>query len=306
MASKKYSFLTGALCLLASYGFSQTATTAGGYDASDSSIVPSRRMPQHTEFMNGTYNYPAKPRSQWEIGLKVGSANIMGDVNTQFPGLAFGAHIRKALGYAFSIRLEYMYGQARGLNWGSSTNYSYNPAWDGYTGAPVYYNHKTTLNDIALEGVLSLANIRFHKSKGNINPYIFGGLGLTTYQARVNRLNENGGFYDFTSIAQTNTYETRKETRDALKDLMDDTYETAAENDGVRRPKFFGVTATPVAHFGAGIAFKLNKTLNLAIEDRLSVSRTDLLDGQQWAEQVPGSPTFTRSHDAYNYLSTLR
>ena len=33
-------------------------------------LVPSRRMPQHTEFMNGTYNFPAKPRNQWEIGVK--------------------------------------------------------------------------------------------------------------------------------------------------------------------------------------------------------------------------------------------
>jgi len=77
MASKKYSFLTGAMCLLASYGFAQTTggTTTGNvgaYDVSDSSVVPSKRMPQHTEFMNGTYNYPAKPRNQWEVGVKGG------------------------------------------------------------------------------------------------------------------------------------------------------------------------------------------------------------------------------------------
>jgi hypothetical protein len=49
MASKKYSFITGALCLLASAGFAQTTTTSGtGYDVADSSVVPSRRMPQQT------------------------------------------------------------------------------------------------------------------------------------------------------------------------------------------------------------------------------------------------------------------
>ncbi len=72
MASKKYSLLAGIFCLLASYGFSQT-TTGTGYDVSDSSVVPSRSMPQHTEFMNGTYNFPAKPRNQWEIGIKPGT-----------------------------------------------------------------------------------------------------------------------------------------------------------------------------------------------------------------------------------------
>src|SRR6478609_6163134 len=102
MASKKYSFLAGALCLLASYGFAQnTGTTGTTYDASDSSVVPSKRMPQHTEFMNGTYNFPAKPRNQWELGLKVGAFNVSGDVTSRFPTPGFGVHIRKAFGYVF-------------------------------------------------------------------------------------------------------------------------------------------------------------------------------------------------------------
>jgi hypothetical protein len=62
MASKKYSLLTGVLCLLASYGFSQT-TTGTGYDVMDSSVVPSKRMPQYTNFKAGVENYPAKPRN---------------------------------------------------------------------------------------------------------------------------------------------------------------------------------------------------------------------------------------------------
>src|SRR5919206_1255171 len=99
MASKKYSFLAGALCLLATYGFSQNTGTTGGmgtanatYDVSDSSVVPSRRMPQHTEFMNGTYNFPAKPRNMWEVGVKGGAFSVSGDVSAKFPTAGFGAH----------------------------------------------------------------------------------------------------------------------------------------------------------------------------------------------------------------------
>src|SRR5436309_9597911 len=155
MASKKYSFLTGILCLLASYGFSQvrttttttTTTTGTGYDVADSSVVPSRRLPQYTEFMNGTYNYPAKPRNQWEIGIKVGIPAISGDVAAKLPTIGGGLHIRKAFGYVFSARVEYNYLLTKGLNWLPSTNYYNNPAWvaNGYTpGAqPVYYNYKT-------------------------------------------------------------------------------------------------------------------------------------------------------------------
>ena len=103
MASKKYSLLTGFLCLLASFAFSQTGPT-GGYDPADSSVISSKRMPQHTEFLNGTYNFPAKPRNQWELGVKGGLFNISGDVASQLsPG--FGLHIRKAMGYCLLLLL---------------------------------------------------------------------------------------------------------------------------------------------------------------------------------------------------------
>ena len=108
MASKKYLFLAGAFCLLASYGFSQRV--GASYDVKDSSLVPSKRMPQHTEFLNGTYNFPSKPRNQWELGIKGGLFQVSGDVPAQFVSPGFGAHIRKAFGYIFSLRLEYMYG----------------------------------------------------------------------------------------------------------------------------------------------------------------------------------------------------
>lgn len=62
--------LTMLFSLLATYGFSQRVGKV--YDVKDSSLIPSKRMPQHTEFLNGTYNYPAMPRSQWEVGVKAG------------------------------------------------------------------------------------------------------------------------------------------------------------------------------------------------------------------------------------------
>jgi hypothetical protein len=67
MASKKYILLAGIICLLATGSFAQVGAS---YDLKDSSLIPSKRMPQHSEFLNGTYNFPAKPRNQWEIGLR--------------------------------------------------------------------------------------------------------------------------------------------------------------------------------------------------------------------------------------------
>ncbi len=307
MASKKYSFLTGILCLLASYGFSQTTTTTGtGYDVMDSSVVPARRMPQYTNFKAGQENYPAKPRNMWEIGLKVGTFNISGDVASKFPTPGFGVHVRKAFGYLFSARLNYMYGIGKGQNWLRSSNYMNNTAWrnNGYTNATdpfVYYNYKANVQDLALEGIFSLNNIRFHKSKTGVNFYALVGIGGTIYETKVNALNGTAK-YNFSTIPQ-GTWKTRKDVRDDLKDLLDDSYETPAENHGDRRPKLFGNTFKPVGHVGAGVAFKLSNRLNLAIEDRFTFTNDDLLDGQQWAEQTAGQPVFTRNYDTYNYAT---
>lgn len=308
MASKKYFFLAGALCLFASAGFAQTPTTSdSGYDVADSSVVSSKRMAQHTEFMQGTYNFPAKPRSMWEIGVKVGSFAVAGDVPAKLPGAGFGLHVRKAIGYVFSLRLEYMYAIGKGLNWNASGNYSSNTALRnaGYTSAnspKVFYNYRTNVQDLALEGLITLNNIRFHKAKTGFNIYGILGIGATTYDTKINALN-GGTRYNYSTITGFNDYKNRKNVKDQLENLLDDSYETPAENDGPRRPKLFGRTLLPVGHVGGGIALRLSRRINIALEDRYTITRSDLLDGQRWAEQVPGNPVLTPDYDNYNYLS---
>jgi outer membrane protein OmpA-like peptidoglycan-associated protein len=306
MASKKYSFLAGLLCLFTSYGFAQTTTTTGSigaYDPADSSVIPSRRMPQHTEFMNGTYNYPAKPKNMWEIGIKAGSFTVNGDVDGKFFSPGFGVHIRKAFGYLFSARLEYVYGIAKGLSWQGSSQTSYgqggtgNP-WQrlGYTGT-VYNNYKSKVQDLSLEGLFSLNNIMFHQSRPKVNVYALVGIGASIYDVKVNALNGSTP-YDFSGIP-AGTYKTRKDVKDALNNLMDDSYETDAENAEIRRPTLFNKTLRPVGQVGGGIAFKLNNRINLALEDRVSITKDDLYDGVQWTERGD----FTRDFDTYNFLS---
>jgi hypothetical protein len=165
----------------------------------------------------------------------------------------------------------------------------------------VYYNYKTKAQDLALEGVVTLNNIRFHKAKTGFNFYGFAGIGATVYDVKINALN-GGSSYDFSGITP-GTHETRKDTRDALKDLLDDTYETDADNHGPRRPKLFDKTLKPSGTVGAGIAFKLSNRINIAIEDRYTLIKDDLLDGQRWQEWAVGSPVLTRDFDSYNFLS---
>lgn len=339
MASKKILLLTGMFCLLASYGFSQRV--GASYDVKDSSLVPGKRMPQHSEFLNGTQNFPAKPRNQWEIGLKLGMMNVSGDIPSQLAFPSFGAHVRKAFGYIFSMRLEYMYGTAKGRTFNPADNFGKNPAYggnltpaqmysapflDGGLGSPVtvvsskyrwtnnladrstpleqvYYNYKTKAHDLSLQGVVTLNNIRFHKSKTGFNFYGFAGIGATVYDTKVNALNDNGNKYDYSTINVNSIYKSRKDTYKELKALQDDTYETPAENQGVRRPKLFGNTLKPSGTIGVGFAFKLSNRINLAIEDRHTFIKDDLLDGQRWQEHAYGDAALTRDFDSYNYAS---
>lgn len=310
MASKTYSLFAGVFCLLASAGFGQRVGSS--YDVKDSSLIPSKRMPQHTEFLNGTYNFPAKPRNQWEIGIKGGMSSISGDVRAKLPTFGGGIHVRKAFGYVFSMRLEYDYLTAKGLNFAGSQGYIRNnvlaPIYASGTNVPIiFYNYKTTISELGLHGVITLNNIRFHKAKTGMNVYGFGGIGGMIYLAKYNALNSNNTPYNFNSIVSAN-YKNRKETIKALKSLLDKSYETTAEQDPLQ-PKLFGKPFKPAFFIGAGAQFKLNNRFNLAIEDKFTAVKTDLLDGQQWQENfnnvpfTPGAVAQSRDYDSYNFLS---
>ena len=52
----------------------------------------------------------------------------------------------------------------------------------------VYYNYKAKVQDLSLQGIITLNNIRFHKSKTGFNFYGFGGLGVTVYETKDKRL----------------------------------------------------------------------------------------------------------------------
>ncbi|MGG9961473.1 OmpA family protein [Ferruginibacter sp. SUN106] len=331
MTSKKYKFLLSAFMFLAVGAFAQVGGSGSVYD---SSVIPAKRMPQQNEFWNKSYNFPAKPRNQWEVGVSTGLFTVSGDVAAKaFTAPNFGVHVRKAFGYIFSLRLQYINTVGKGQNWLASSNFGKNEAWNlnlpagkryfsperSNTGAvtytdragnasatadQVYYNYKTKVQDLGLQGIVTLNNIRFHKQKTGIVLYGGGGIGATLYNTMVNSLDANGNPYRalFNGLA-SGTYSNRKDVLKALKNGMDKTYETPAENQGSRRPKIGKNTLKPSGTVLAGVAFKLGKRVNLAIEDRWTFTKDDLLDGQQWQEQAWGDASLTGDFDSYNYAS---
>ncbi len=310
MARKKYSFLLGLIIL-------SCFTSVSGQDNvwSDSSYYQAKKLPQYNEFMNNLYAFPPKPRNMLEVGVKVGAPSILGDVPAKFPTFGFGVHVRKSLGYTLSLRAEYINGTATGQSWQAASNYMKNSAWSSkYVGNQVtpsgdrlgatdrvYYNYKSKINDLGLQALFNFSNIRFHTAKTKIGLYAIVGLGLTWYETNVNALNGSSK-YNFNSIA-SGSYENRKDVTKALKDLMDDSYETPADNSSNTQMQLFGKSAAFNGTLGLGLSVRLSRRLNLALEDRMTFIKDDLLDGQRWTEAPTGDATMTRNFDSYNFLS---
>jgi OmpA-OmpF porin, OOP family len=341
MASKKYKLLLGLITLMASTTFAQMGSS---YNVFDSSVISSKKMPQQNEFWNNTYNFPAKPRNMWEVGVSVGALTISSDVAAKVPTLGFEAHIRKAFGYLFSLRLQYVNGVAKGLNWLPSSNYAKNSAWvestyggnlapgsgynpiyrdntgllrpqsptlNGGNAQVVYYNYKTKVQDLSLEGIITLNNIRFHKQKTGFVIYGGAGIGFTAFNVKVNSLDANNRPYTslFNTVWATQQSgggiqnSKRKDILKLLKAGMDNTYETAGETEGKRRPKLGENTLKPSGTVLLGVSYKLGKRINIALEDRQTFAKSDLMDGQQWQEHAQGDAVLTRDFDSWNFLS---
>lgn len=307
MATKRIFLLLGVFTLLTNFIFAQETTTES-YDWRDSSLIPSKRLGQHNEFLNNQYNFPAKPRNQWEVGLKAGVFNIFGDVPSQFPTPGFGVHVRKALGYLFSLRAEYIYGMARGVNWKARTS-GFSDPWRNAGYVPgtdkVFDNYKSTVQDLSLQGVFTFNNIRFHKGKTGFVIYAIAGVGATIYDTKTNVTADGGAKYNFNSI-NSNVYKDRRQTIKDVKNILDaGSYTTPAENDGNARSKLFGKTLRFSRTVGAGVAIKLSNRLNLAIEDRVTIVKDDLLDGVRWQNVgLPqGARVLTPDYDMYNMAS---
>src|ERR1700760_1495707 len=147
MASKKLTLLIGLICLFLSYANAQGVGSS--YDIRDSSLIPTKRLAQHNEFLNNAYPFPAKPRNEWEIGVKGGLPFGSTDVRYWGPTGGFGFHARKALGYVFSIRAEYDWLRLKGLNFSSTHAYPNNPVLNQYYNPQtdaVFYNYRSTVH----------------------------------------------------------------------------------------------------------------------------------------------------------------
>jgi OOP family OmpA-OmpF porin len=335
MVNKKYLLLAGLCSALAlqpavaqESASSVTDMTYRGenYDFLDSSYYSGKKkMTQYRKYMNHESFFPPKPNNQWEIGVNAGLLNVFGDVTSKMPwnatsfgdAVGYGVTVRKALGYYLSARFQYMHGRATGMDYrmrnadfypyvvsGSAGNP--HPA-DLYTyGTEIYHNYRTTFNSASIQLVGALNNINFHKAKNSVSIYAFVGAAAMSFNTKLNLKGADGETYEskFQEVYQWQqtsgkaNYKDRKEINDKLNEFFDDTYETSAARDAYEGSRGKGTQMTPALVGGLGVQFKLSKVISLSIEDQISMSWRDGLDGVTTWKTLP-----TADKDILNYAS---
>lgn len=289
MTRKIYSLLTSIFCLF-------LLTTATAQDSGNA---------------RANLKFNAQPKHMWEVGVHAGHFMVVGDVLPR-PSFGAGLHVRRALDYAWSLRLDAMYGRALGLEPRNSAggHVPANPVLSGlgYGGTNAWYhNFKTEFFSVDVQGVFSLNSFNFNNQTRKWNWYVIGGPGINTYKAYYDATDGSGNIHDFNSVDAgldpENSRDDRKDAASNVKDILDGDYETRAETASGRRSgdgesRQVNVHAT----FGAGVSYRINEKFNIGIEHQVKAifgNEADLVDGYRWNS----SGVKTQYRDLINYTN---
>ena len=196
---------------------------------------------------------------QTEVGVSLGLAGLVGDLNFQ-PGFGIGVHVRKALDYTFSLRADVSF-QALPTTTPTNDpgfNYGGKETRNGFGNDPrTIKGANTNLIAGSLQLLISLNNGRWDGGVRNINPYVFGGVGVASVATTVDVATAPVGSPSTQLGSQTFVV-------------------PGTRNTG---------SIVPIVEAGAGVSFRVSDKINVSIEEKLGTvfgKRADLLDGFQY------------------------
>ncbi len=277
---------------------------------SDDAIKSLGKEEQNEKWKMGEYKYSARPNDAWELGVHLGHFFISGDVSSR-AGYGLGLHLRKAIHYNFSVRGEFFYGVARGLDTQPRTRPGgglVEPEYAPYAGVDGgwFASYRNRQANVSIQGVLNIGNMLFHRESNNWNVYTAFGVGLSFTKTQLDLLGDNGQPYqdlisrvNYTSERHS-TKDGRKEIRSAIKDIYNGEYESDAPIKG----GVFGLNDNGnihvMANLSLGVSRKLSRRINLGIEHQLIYMVNDYLDGISF--RSPNNPTTDRDLGQYTSL----
>jgi hypothetical protein len=270
MASKKYILVLALIVLIQSVGLAQTDW---GWDWKDTSKISVKNLPQHNEFLNNQYPYPAMPRSQWELGFGAGYAQVTGDVKSN-GGFGGTVSLRKALNNTFSLR-------------GSLTGILASGTPNAYGTAIGQLPYKNQTYQLSVDVITSLNTRSYYRGNPKTNVYLLGGYSLNAarvlYKPAAGNGAQPGGYSIYYGANYPNS-----------QNGLIGTLGGASVNNRHAYAVFHGLD------LGGGIAFKVSNKVNLALEHKFTFtfSGYDLLDGYGG-----GNGSGLTSNDYYGFTS---
>jgi len=261
---------------------------------------------QNKAWRMGQEKYSSRPSSAWEVGVHLGHFFIDGDVDRTVPGgYGFGLHLRKAIHYVFSIRADLFYGKATGLetqtwrtrnNGGGLVEYNLNTSDGDYVEEYTDYtdannqgwfpSHQTTYGYGALQGVINIGNLLFHKERNKWNWYMTLGVGLSSHKTMLDLRDGSGTFYGNdleTQVGWTQEKFDSQSGRSEIKDAIRNIYDGVYESEGAKKQGIFRLGDDTNIHVlwtaSMGISRKINKRINIGIEHQVMLADNDYLDG---------------------------
>ncbi len=262
----------------------------------------------NAQWKKGDYPYPARPRDMWELGVNLGHSFISGDVETSMlSGFGAGLHLRKAINYVFSVRLGVSYLTGRGLDARPQDmsairrekTFQQNNIGRQLAGVTqLHRNYKTNIWGASIEGVLNLGNILFHSPDPKWSLNIAGGIGLNSPNTKVNLFNGNNN-YNWASVTEgidLTRKDDRKEARDRLKEMLDDSWETDGGVENTIRALGDDKTIYPTVSGALGVNRKLSDRINIGLQHQVIFADNDLLDGFEYRNAVDRSANIDITH----------
>ena len=214
------------------------------------------------------------------MGVNLGGTWNTTDVKYKL-GAGWGLTLGKSYNYnygkivSFDVRGRYLAGNWYGQDTSSSSLADYSgTALSAYQPqGGIIHNFKSKTRRLALELVVHLNGLT---EKTGIDPYVFGGIGLTFNRTYGNLLQ-----IDSSSIYQYPT---------ALSEL-DDTYESVLDDYDA---KIYKVNTMP--SFGFGLGYQIGKATTIGIEHKTTFTQQDVFDGV--SNSIPRP-----KNDLYHYTS---
>ncbi len=219
------------------------------------------------------------------------------DIPTTLEGYGLGLTLAKNLYYqpgapfAFDIRGRALYAQTKGLGFERSYGIADNDALNGTYGLDytkdgngtsfVFQNNKTDQFELGLEGVVSFNKLR---ENTNVNLSVFGGIGLDWYNVKTDQADRNGNYG--TQYLGIDTLGSVSYRKNELKNaILDGVYETNAHGF---ESGFGKIGLMP--NLGVELGYQFTPRFSMGVGHKVTFTKTDLFDGQQWKNNGNLSP----------------